>query len=436
MRAPAGWYDDGSGHPRWWNGSEWADAEPAARTEVEPPSGRGRLSPRTKSLLSAAGAVVAVAVVLVIVAFTTPRHWAMVDVAEHLETFHTEEYETGLFVVEDDHVSPCYEGQDWFDCRDRLSAEHSRVCVDTELTPESIALCEDYKLQVDRMELTGDFRSSVVLAGDYGSLASTAEVAARMVSNGDFRPAVTHDAVCYLGFLGECRQPPLPGARDGESAPSSSPTPRKPSNDDAVVRQPPVSDDPTVRSEPVTDEEVAQEISNAVEVVGTFWMMHYADFFGDDRDYVPPTIGGLYASDDLPFCGDEQLSPENAFYCPVDHTLWWDARLMREFYSAGDANVYLIVGHEWGHAIQAQSDRVWNGEELQADCLAAAALFGASEDDLRYWDATDTREVANALTELADDTRWTDSSDHGDALDRIDAFNDGRDGVEGCFPIG
>jgi len=48
----------------------------------------------------------------------------------------------------------------------------------------------------------------------------------------------------------------------------------------------------------------------------------------------------------------------------------------------GRAWVYLIIAHEWGHAIQARLSRrmVSVAAELQADCLAGATLAGAQRD--------------------------------------------------------
>ena len=189
------------------------------------------------------------------------------------------------------------------------------------------------------------------------------------------------------------------------------------------------------RGAPVGAAEVDAEINDAVEVVNQFWSDNFANFYSGGS-YQPPIVGGAYTSNNLPMCAGEQLESYNAYYCVADNTLWWDADLMQEVHSAGDAIVYLVVAHEWGHAIQAQIDDVWVAEELQADCFAAAALYGAEEDEYFVWEAGDTAEITNGLTALSDQTPWTDTTDHGDPLDRIDAFNDGRvSGVPGCFTV-
>ncbi|MEL4317934.1 neutral zinc metallopeptidase [Leifsonia sp. YIM 134122] len=191
--------------------------------------------------------------------------------------------------------------------------------------------------------------------------------------------------------------------------------------------------------DPLNYDEIDGEIENAIDVVDTFWSDHFADFYEGGDPYTPPSDFIPYIESDLPTCGGEQLEPGNAFYCVPDNTILWDQDLMDYLYTeGGDSVVYLVIAHEWGHAIQEQisEEGLWNSEELQADCFAAAALYGAADDGTWAFETGDTAEITNALTFLADETEWTDSDDHGDPLDRIDAFNDGRTmGVEGCHPV-
>ncbi|NEB03968.1 hypothetical protein [Streptomyces sp. SID13726] len=175
------------------------------------------------------------------------------------------------------------------------------------------------------------------------------------------------------------------------------------------------------------------ETEDAVAVVDTFWATHWNDHF--TGAYESPQVFGAYraGSPDAPGCGGEPALPGNAFYCTDGDFLAWDAQLMADGYRSGDSWVYLVVAHEWGHAVQ---NRVLGlsdvAQELQADCLAGATLFGS--EDLRFEEG-DTDELAAALAALADDTPWTNSSDHGDANERISSFAaGGRGGVEACMP--
>ena len=97
-----------------------------------------------------------------------------------------------------------------------------------------------------------------------------------------------------------------------------------------------------------------------------------------------------------------------------------------------------MVAHEWGHAIQARLDSslVAQAEELQADCLGAAALYGAAADGNLEFDAGDEQELVTSLSALADQMPWTMTSDHGDAFQRVQWFTLGRNGgVNACHDV-
>lgn len=154
--------------------------------------------------LSVVGALLLIAIIVVVVAFTTARHWTKVDVPEKPETFHSEEYETGQYLVADDGVSPCVVDQDWTDCITAMEAQYTSACVGIDLAPSAVALCAQHREEIDRMRAEDSEGSVVASLGGFGHLTRTPQTATREVSNEDHEPAVTHEAVCYLGFLGEC----------------------------------------------------------------------------------------------------------------------------------------------------------------------------------------------------------------------------------------
>lgn len=154
--------------------------------------------------LSVVGALVLIAVIVVVFAFATARHWTKVDVPEKPETFHSEEFETGRFDVAMDTVNPCVVDQDWTDCIGAMQAQYDAACAGVELTEDATSLCADYLSAIDEMRALDEPGSYVASLGDYGNLSRTAETDTRQVSNDDQRDAVTHEAVCYLGFIGEC----------------------------------------------------------------------------------------------------------------------------------------------------------------------------------------------------------------------------------------
>ncbi|MFJ4252791.1 hypothetical protein [Microbacterium sp. NPDC090003] len=154
--------------------------------------------------LSIVGALLIATIIIVVIAFTTARHWTKTDVAEKPETFHTEEYETGLYNVADDGVSPCTVNQDWTDCIGLMEAQYAGACADVELTGTATLLCTQHRTEIDRMRGLDQEGMYVSSLGSFGHLTKTAETATREVSNDDYEPAVTHEAVCYLEFIGEC----------------------------------------------------------------------------------------------------------------------------------------------------------------------------------------------------------------------------------------
>jgi uncharacterized protein len=213
---------------------------------------------------------------------------------------------------------------------------------------------------------------------------------------------------------------------------------------------PPSAGDQTVVDEPVdttaedTDVDAAPAADNsdtragdertAVRIVNRFWQGWFAEH---GRRYVPPEVAGGYVGTGGPRCSGEPSVPGNAYYCPSGNFLAWDENLMRAGYTQiGDAWVYLVIAHEWGHAIQGQLPNrlVSQALELQADCLAGAALQGAADAQLVQIEPGDDQEIAETLQAVADDYPWTDESSHGDARQRTAAFQQGvAGGVDSCL---
>jgi uncharacterized protein len=192
-------------------------------------------------------------------------------------------------------------------------------------------------------------------------------------------------------------------------------------------------------SDPIDDvdpDSLAGDERTAVAVTDAFWRRQFPASFG--RSYRSPEVKGGYRGENGPTCANQQSVAFNAFYCPAEDFLAWDENLMAAGYrQIGDAWVYLIIAHEWGHAIQArlQRDQVSVAAELQADCLAGATLFGAADRGLVTLEPGDTEELSQTLAAVADDFPWTKESDHGDARERTSNFSRGaRDGVEACLP--
>lgn len=184
--------------------------------------------------------------------------------------------------------------------------------------------------------------------------------------------------------------------------------------------------------------ELKSDLDAAVTVTDGFWATHWSDYF--TGSYVPPTVTGLYDgldSSSAPTCGGESLEAYNAFYCPADDSVSWDVNLIVDGSAQiGDSFPYLVIAHEWGHAIQARLDPalVASSYELQADCLGAAALYGSAADGTLQFDEGDTRELVNSLSALGDEMAWASEADHGDSFQRVGWFDLGRTGgVPACI---
>ncbi len=190
----------------------------------------------------------------------------------------------------------------------------------------------------------------------------------------------------------------------------------------------------------VTLEELKEDMKGAQDLVDGYWAKHWSYFY--TGSYEPPTVLGLYdgtVADERPTCDGKPLEEYNAYYCAPEDFLAWDVSLMvRGADLIGDTWVYMVIAHEWGHAIQERLDPslVAKGDELQADCLGAAALFGAAADGTLTIEAGDEKEMVNSLSALADEMTWTSSIDHGDPFQRVQWFTLGRNGgVNACHDV-
>jgi len=188
------------------------------------------------------------------------------------------------------------------------------------------------------------------------------------------------------------------------------------------------------------DATLSHDTDGAVSAVDAYWKAHWSDFF--QGNYSPPRVEGYYDSgrtiDPAFSCGGQPADAQNARYCPADDTLAWDVQLMRkgEKEGGGNAFVYLVVAHEWGHAIANRlSPTLQAAPEPQADCLAGAVIYGSAKDGVIQFEQGDEKTLSSSLVNLADDTPWTNVNDHGSAFQRIENFDAGRQGgVRACLP--
>ncbi len=243
----------------------------------------------------------------------------------------------------------------------------------------------------------------------------------------------------------------VPGTRPTEQATTPAPTasPSASPTDSCGFTLEQGSDTKVQLGEDGNWEEVQKDVKKAERYVDGFWQRHWDQCF---TSYRAPDKRGIYTEDDPQSCDGTTMEPDNAFYCRDGHFVAYGRALMRRALeeNVGTPWVYLVVGHEWGHAVQqllqdgGHDDLVPNPldarRELQADCLAGAALWASDYEGFLEWKSEDNLKVAEALLSLPDDSPWTKVTPEGDVrsggpLARIAAFQAGLnvDGARNCF---
>ncbi|GAA0274227.1 hypothetical protein GCM10009539_72320 [Cryptosporangium japonicum] len=138
-----------------------------------------------------------------------------------------------------------------------------------------------------------------------------------------------------------------------------------------------------------------------------------------------------YTKDGELSCAGEPLTTNNAFYCPPSDLLGYDANFVRDGYEKiGDGFLYLLLAHEYGHAIQTRVNTnrlVSRTYELQADCLAGAVIGDSTRAGTLQLERGDAAEIMTTIMTIADPAGvpWFDATAHGSDADRLAAFSRG-----------
>jgi predicted metalloprotease len=183
------------------------------------------------------------------------------------------------------------------------------------------------------------------------------------------------------------------------------------------------------------------EVDRAISDIQQFWSTTLPEAYGVDYQKIP-SDRLIPATQDtpIPACGGQQLTykdvANNAFYCPSGKFVAWDdqqlfPRLDNQF---GAFLLGLVLAHEWGHVVQDQTDTTGPTAllELQADCFAGAWVRHLQQDAtsaIKVHPADLTSALGGYLTfRDPPGTNPTGQGAHGDAFDRVGAFQDGVTG--------
>ncbi|WP_239162097.1 neutral zinc metallopeptidase [Acrocarpospora phusangensis] len=179
----------------------------------------------------------------------------------------------------------------------------------------------------------------------------------------------------------------------------------------------------------------ASDVRLARCLAEAFWTQR---FQASGASYRPVTEFVAYTGFDGPACGGEPSVPNNAFYCSDGHFIAFDANWLEGLYQQlGDAAVYVVIPHEFGHAVQAQLVQNFNfsvERELQADCYAGGTLSALIQAGQLQAEDGDDVEVMNNLIAAGDPTdAWWEPGAHGTPERRQAAFVTGyQQGVGAC----
>ncbi|EIC62289.1 LpqM protein [Mycobacteroides abscessus M94] len=142
----------------------------------------------------------------------------------------------------------------------------------------------------------------------------------------------------------------------------------------------------------------------------------------------------------IEFCDTEVTGP-NAAFCIPDRSVGWDRGRMLPVLveGMGDLGAVLVIAHELGHAVDAQTQRerptVLVGEQ-RADCYAGSYMAWVAEGESpRFQVSPEGLDLLMEALPVVSDAPEQDG-DHGNAVERLWAFQQGfMRGADACAAI-
>lgn len=183
-------------------------------------------------------------------------------------------------------------------------------------------------------------------------------------------------------------------------------------------------------------------VDETLALLAEFWNAKLVD--QGTEPAIPKRFVSYEHRSDSARCGGVPAVPQNAQYCALNSSIFWDANwLYGSLYrDVGPAAVSFLLAHEYGHFVQDKLKTQNRFEltieaELNADCLAGA-WFGKVDKDVARLTRKDFVAIYLGVLDVADPrgTPWQDPQAHGRAVERRQALGTGvRRGVEGCGKV-
>ncbi len=246
------------------------------------------------------------------------------------------------------------------------------------------------------------------------------------------RSAATAIVCAVISMTAACG-PDNNGTPDEADEPAAKAVP-EPDTAGSPTIAPPAQDlaNKSAREQRVLDDAAALE-----PLLNQFWADELTSVY--QMSFDPPDAFRFYRGDNADQCdpGSTRSMANNAFYCSlenkemVEFDLDWLQSYLVDY--PDDATTFLILAHEWGHAVQDSWTEQQPGKdswiptykkELSADCLAGVFLQREIADGTITEDAGDADAIWNWLFTTGSGG-WLNPGDHGTSEQRQRAFSDG-----------
>ncbi|WP_433057778.1 neutral zinc metallopeptidase [Dactylosporangium sp. CS-033363] len=179
------------------------------------------------------------------------------------------------------------------------------------------------------------------------------------------------------------------------------------------------------------------DLNIAIRVAEHYWGAKIVGFHPISK-IIPYVVDGQIS------CGTQPIPAQNAAYCPIGDFIAYDRNWSEQVYNdMGDAFVFYLLGHEYGHGIQQRLGIQYQFtiyQELQADCFSGAMIGDSIKTGDLTLDTGDVEELKAGLVSVGDppDEPWFQEGAHGSPEQRESSFFGGYDNsLDACdMPAG